>query len=152
MTFNDIFQSSFLEKTTEFSIIDIGLAMLVSFSLGLFIFLVYKKNLCGCYVFCVIWYFHHGDVAYHDADHPRYHYKYNPFAWYGWRAFYRPFSYTGERTSRYRLPVLVNFSRDRDRCRLDPARCFWVIVYWHCPSCFHKQEKHRHTLHHSASS
>lgn len=47
MTFNDIFKSSFLEKTTEFSIIDIGLAMLVSFALGLFIFLVYKKTFAG---------------------------------------------------------------------------------------------------------
>ena len=47
MTFTDVFQSSFLEKTTEFSIIDIGLAMLVSFALGLFIFLVYKKTFAG---------------------------------------------------------------------------------------------------------
>ncbi len=47
MTFNDIFKSSFLEKATEFSLLDVGLAMLLSFSIGLFIFYVYKKTFAG---------------------------------------------------------------------------------------------------------
>ncbi len=47
MTFNDIFKSSFLEKATEFSILDVGLSMLLSFAIGLFIFYVYKKTFAG---------------------------------------------------------------------------------------------------------
>lgn len=47
MTFSDIFKSSFLEQATEFSILDVGIAMLLSFALGLFIFLVYKKTFAG---------------------------------------------------------------------------------------------------------
>ena len=47
MTFNDIFKSSFLEKTAEFSILDVGIAMLLSFAIGLFIFFVYKKTFAG---------------------------------------------------------------------------------------------------------
>ncbi|MGI6497975.1 MAG: DUF4956 domain-containing protein [Oscillospiraceae bacterium] len=44
MTFND-FKSSFLESVTEFSIIDMVLAMLFACIVGLFIFLIYKKTL-----------------------------------------------------------------------------------------------------------
>ena len=47
MTFNDIFKSSFLEKAAEFSIMDVGIAMLLSFAIGLFIFLIYKKTFVG---------------------------------------------------------------------------------------------------------
>lgn len=47
MTFNDIFKSSFLEKAAEFSLIDAGIALLLSFAIGLFIFLVYKKTFSG---------------------------------------------------------------------------------------------------------
>ena len=47
MTFNDILKSSFLEKATEFSFIDVGLAMLLAFAIGLFIFFVYKKTFSG---------------------------------------------------------------------------------------------------------
>ncbi len=47
MTFNDIFKSSFLEKATEFSVMDVGLAMLISFALGLFIFFIYQKTFAG---------------------------------------------------------------------------------------------------------
>ncbi|MEG2290650.1 MAG: DUF4956 domain-containing protein [Clostridium sp.] len=47
MTFNDILKSSFLEKATAFSITDIGLAMLLSFTIGLFIFFIYKKTFTG---------------------------------------------------------------------------------------------------------
>ncbi|MCM1335922.1 MAG: DUF4956 domain-containing protein [Bacteroides sp.] len=46
-TFNDIFKSSFLEKVTEFSAIDLLIAMLFSLAVGLFIFLVYKKTFTG---------------------------------------------------------------------------------------------------------
>ena len=47
MTFQDIFKSSFLEKATEFSIIDVGIAMLAAFGIGLFVFLIYKKTFAG---------------------------------------------------------------------------------------------------------
>jgi len=47
MTFKDVFKSSFLEKAAEFSILDVALAMLLSFAIGLFIFYVYKKTFAG---------------------------------------------------------------------------------------------------------
>ena len=47
MTFNDIFKSSFLEKAAEFSLLDVAIAMLLSFAIGLFIFYVYKKTFAG---------------------------------------------------------------------------------------------------------
>ena len=47
MTFNDIFKSSFLEKTSSFSIIDTLIAFGLAFVLGLFIFYVYKKTFNG---------------------------------------------------------------------------------------------------------
>lgn len=47
MTFNDIFKSSFLEKTSSFSIIDTLIAFGLAFALGLFIFYVYKKTFNG---------------------------------------------------------------------------------------------------------
>ncbi len=47
MTFNDIFKSSFLEKAAEFSVLDVAIAMLMSFAIGLFIFYVYKKTFAG---------------------------------------------------------------------------------------------------------
>ncbi|MDR1629218.1 MAG: DUF4956 domain-containing protein [Oscillospiraceae bacterium] len=47
MTFSDIFKSSFLEKATEASILDIVIAMALAFAVGLFIFFVYKKTFAG---------------------------------------------------------------------------------------------------------
>ena len=47
MTFNDIFKSSFLENVTSISILDMALAMVLAFALGLFIFLIYKKTYQG---------------------------------------------------------------------------------------------------------
>lgn len=47
MTFNDIFKSSFLEKASEFSLLDVSLALLLSFAVGLFIFCVYKRTFAG---------------------------------------------------------------------------------------------------------
>lgn len=47
MTFNDIFKSSFLENVTSVSILDMFLAMILAFALGMFIFLVYKKTFSG---------------------------------------------------------------------------------------------------------
>ena len=47
MTFNDIFKSSFLEKTSSFSIVDTLIAFCLAFALGLFIFYVYKKTFNG---------------------------------------------------------------------------------------------------------
>lgn len=47
MTFNDIFKSSFLENITSVSILDMLLALALSFGIGLFIFLVYKKTYQG---------------------------------------------------------------------------------------------------------
>ena len=47
MTFNDIFKSSFLENINSFSVMDIFLALGLSFVLGLFIFMVYRKTYAG---------------------------------------------------------------------------------------------------------
>ena len=47
MTFQDIFKSSFLENVTSVSLLDMSLALLLAFGLGLFIFLVYKKTFTG---------------------------------------------------------------------------------------------------------
>lgn len=47
MTFNDIFKSSFLENVTSVSILDMLIAMILAFAIGMFIFLVYKKTYQG---------------------------------------------------------------------------------------------------------
>ena len=43
-SFSDIFKSSFLENVTSVSILDMVLAIVLSFCVGLFIFFVYKKT------------------------------------------------------------------------------------------------------------
>lgn len=47
MTFNDIFKSSFLENVASVSILDMIIALLLAFGIGMFIFLVYKKTYQG---------------------------------------------------------------------------------------------------------
>ena len=47
MSFNDIFKSSFLENVSAISIVDMALALLLAFGLGVFIFLIYKKTYAG---------------------------------------------------------------------------------------------------------
>ena len=47
MTFHDIFKSSFLENVTSVSILDMAIALILAFFLGMFIFLVYKKTYQG---------------------------------------------------------------------------------------------------------
>ena len=47
MNFTDIFQSGFLENVTSISVLDMALALVLSFLLGVFIFLVYKKTFNG---------------------------------------------------------------------------------------------------------
>lgn len=47
MTFNDIFTSSFLQNVTSVSILDMVLAMVLAFAIGLFIYLIYKKTYAG---------------------------------------------------------------------------------------------------------
>lgn len=47
ITFNDIFKSSFLENVTAVSITDMCIALVLSFFLGLFIFIVYKRTYAG---------------------------------------------------------------------------------------------------------
>jgi len=47
MNFNDIFKSSFLENINSVSYIDMAIALLLAFGLGLFIFFVYKKTYQG---------------------------------------------------------------------------------------------------------
>ncbi len=44
MTFNDIFKSSFLENVTGVSVVDMVIAILLAFGLGMLIFFVYKKT------------------------------------------------------------------------------------------------------------
>ena len=47
MTFNDIFKSSFLENISSVSILDMVVALILAFGIGMFIFLVYKKTYQG---------------------------------------------------------------------------------------------------------
>lgn len=47
MTFQDIFKSSFLENVTSVSVLDMVLALLLAFGIGMFIFLIYKKTFSG---------------------------------------------------------------------------------------------------------
>ena len=47
MTFNDIFKSNFLENVTSVTVLDMLLALALSFCIGLFIFLIYKKTYTG---------------------------------------------------------------------------------------------------------
>ena len=47
MTFKDIFKSDFLNNITSVSILDMALALVLAFGLGLFIFLIYKKTYSG---------------------------------------------------------------------------------------------------------
>lgn len=47
MTFNDIFKSGFLENIASISVFDMILTIVLSFGIGLFIFLVYKRTYRG---------------------------------------------------------------------------------------------------------
>ena len=47
MTFQDIFKSSFLENITSISMLDMIIALILAFLLGLFIFFIYKKSYSG---------------------------------------------------------------------------------------------------------
>ena len=47
ITFQDIFKTSFLEQTTAISVLDMVLAIGLSFAVGLFIFFIYKKCYTG---------------------------------------------------------------------------------------------------------
>jgi len=47
LTFQDIFQSSFLENIAGVSLLDMAVALLLAFCLGMFIFLVYQKTFTG---------------------------------------------------------------------------------------------------------
>lgn len=47
MSFNDIFKSDFLDNVTAVSILDMTLALMLAFGVGMFIFLVYKKTYQG---------------------------------------------------------------------------------------------------------
>ncbi len=47
MSFNDIFTSSFLENVTAVSILDMVLALVLAFGLGVFIYFIYKKSYSG---------------------------------------------------------------------------------------------------------
>lgn len=47
MNFSDIFKSSFLENVESVSILDMIITLVLSFAIGLFIFMVYKKTYNG---------------------------------------------------------------------------------------------------------
>lgn len=47
MTFQDIFKSSFLENVSSISMLDMVLALVLAFGIGMFIFMVYKKTFSG---------------------------------------------------------------------------------------------------------
>lgn len=47
MTFQDIFKSSFLENVSAISVLDMALALILAFALGLFIFSYIKRATAG---------------------------------------------------------------------------------------------------------
>lgn len=47
MTFQDIFKSSFLENISSVSILDMVIALILAFGIGMFIFFVYQKTFSG---------------------------------------------------------------------------------------------------------
>lgn len=47
MTFSDIFKSSFLTNVTSVSLLDMALALVLAFGVGLFVFFIYKKTYSG---------------------------------------------------------------------------------------------------------
>ena len=47
MTFSDIFKSSFLTNVTSVSLLDMVLALVLAFGVGLFVFFIYKKKYSG---------------------------------------------------------------------------------------------------------
>ena len=47
MTFSDIFKSSFLTNVTSVSLLDMALALILAFGVGLFVFFIYKKTYSG---------------------------------------------------------------------------------------------------------
>ena len=47
MKFDDIFKSSFLDNISSVSLLDMALALILAFGIGLFIFFVYKKTYSG---------------------------------------------------------------------------------------------------------
>ena len=47
MNFNDIFKSGFLENVTSIGVLDMILTIVLSFGIGLFIFMIYKKTYRG---------------------------------------------------------------------------------------------------------
>ena len=47
MSFNDIFKSGFLDNITSVSLIDMAIALVLAFCLGLYIFMIYKKTFSG---------------------------------------------------------------------------------------------------------
>lgn len=47
LSFQDIFKSDFLDRMTSVSFIDMTVALLISFALGLFIFFIYKHSYAG---------------------------------------------------------------------------------------------------------
>lgn len=47
MTFSDAFKSSFLENVTSVSLLDMLIALVLAFCLGLFIYIVYQKTFSG---------------------------------------------------------------------------------------------------------
>ena len=47
MSFSEIFKSSFLENVASVSLVDMLLALVLAFAVGMFIFLIYKKTYAG---------------------------------------------------------------------------------------------------------
>ena len=47
MSFSDIFKSSFLENVASVSLLDMVIALVLAFGVGMFIFLIYKKTYSG---------------------------------------------------------------------------------------------------------
>ena len=96
-TFNDLFKSSFLEKVSSFSALDMVIAMALALGLGLFIFLVYKKTFSGVMYSQSFGVSFGGHDADYDADYPGDHLQCGAFFGHGGRFVHRSFSYRHQR-------------------------------------------------------
>ncbi len=121
MTFSDIFKSNFLENVTSVTVLDMVLAIVLSFCVGLFIFFVYKKTYSGVMYSARLRRLSHRHDHDHHAGHYGRHEQRGPVARHGRRAVHRPLPHGDQGAHGHRLPVLVHRGGHRAGRGHDPA-------------------------------
>ena len=121
MTFNDIFKSSFLESVSEFSLPDTLIGLAAALVIGLFIFLIYKKNAHRRHVLHRLCAHARRPLAGDDAGDNGRHLQRGALPRHGRRALYRPLPRRHQGAGGDRFPLLVAGCGHRDRRGHDPA-------------------------------